>query len=390
MMGVTAGASIITSQRFGAGDSDGMRRSFAASIVLSVCVTIVLMLISIATLKPLLQLLNTPAELIDDAYEYFVVILWGMPALTLFNLLSNMMRAVGDSKTPLYFLVIACVINIILDFVFILAFHTGVIGAGIATVIAQLFSGLACIPVIKKRLPQLCPTREDMRVSAEEMIIHAKIALPVGFQWSIIAIGTVAVTFSLNNLGSVSIAAFTTAERINQFASMPLSSYGQAMTTYSAQNFGARKYGRIRSGVLQGVIMSSVFSLVMLVLFLFLGDKFAAIFLNNEVVAIELAHEYLVISGIFFIFLALLFTFRQTIQGLGDSLTPTISGIMELLMRTAAALLLTEYFAYTGLCFASPLAFLGALIPLSISMVFKMKKLKRMEITEKSQRNKTF
>jgi putative MATE family efflux protein len=375
LMGTTAGASIITSQRFGAADEQGVRKSFAASIVISTVVTVVLMAVSISTLKPLLRLLNTPEAIFDGAYDYFFIILCGMPALTLFNLCSNVMRAVGDSRTPLVFLIIACVINIVLDYVFILAFHTGVIGAGIATIIAQFLSGIACIPAILKKLPVLRISAEDWRLSREELLVHIKIALPVGFQWSIIAIGAVAVSFALNGLGYEAVAAFSTGQKIDQFAGMPLNSYGQAMTTYAAQNYGARKLHRIRSGVIEGGIIALGFSALMGLVFVLFGGRLAGIFLGDNYEAIALAHTYLKVLGGFFVFLALLYTFRQTLQGLGNSLAPTISGITELVMRSFAALFLTRYFGYVGLCFASPLAFIGALVPLSIALVLTLKKL---------------
>ncbi|MDR0663757.1 MAG: MATE family efflux transporter [Spirochaetaceae bacterium] len=378
IMGVTSGAAIITSQRYGAEDEDGVKKSFAASVVISGAVTVLLMALSIGTLRPLLSLLNTPAEVYEDAYRYFVVILWGMPALTLFNLLSNMMRAAGDSKTPLYFLVLACVINIILDYIFILVFKSGVIGAAIATVIAQFFSGVACIPVIKKRFPLFALTGDDFRVDRAEVLRHIKIALPVGFQWSIIAIGAVAVTFALNGLGYAAVAAFTTGQKIDQLATMPLSSYGQAMTTFAAQNFGAKKYDRIKKGVAQGLVIALGFSAVMGAVFFIFGSDIAAVFLKGEQEAIRLAHRYLKIIGVFFPLLALLFCIRQTIQGLGDSLVPTIAGVMELLSRGFAALILTSFFGYTGLCFASPLAFVGALIPLVIALRIKFSQLSRL------------
>jgi putative MATE family efflux protein len=379
IMGVTSGAAIITSQRYGAEDADGVKRSFAASCVISAAVTVLLMALSISTLRPLLRLLNTPPEIYEDAYLYFVVILWGMPALTLFNLLSNMMRAVGDSRTPLYFLVLACIINIALDYLFILVFNSGVMGAGIATVIAQFFSGIACIPVIKKRFPMLTLRKSDFIVDRAELVRHITIALPVGFQWSIIAIGAVAVTFALNGLGYAAVAAFTTGQKIDQLATMPLSSYGQAMTTFAAQNFGAKKYDRIKKGVAQGLTIALGFSVFMGLVFFFFGSHIAAVFLRGEQEAIRLAHTYLKVIGIFFSLLALLFCVRQTIQGLGDSLIPTLAGIMELVMRTFAALILTSFFGYTGLCFASPLAFIGALIPLSIALRFKFRHLNRLE-----------
>lgn len=384
IMGVTSGAAIITSQRYGAEDNAGVKSSFAASVIISAALTVLLMILGISTLRPLLRLLNTPERIYEDAYRYFVVILWGMPALTLFNLLSNMMRAVGDSKTPLYFLVLACIINIILDYVFILAFNSGVIGAGIATIIAQLFAGLACIPVVKKRFPLLTIKAGDRAVNKAEIISHIKIALPVGFQWSIIAIGAVAVTFALNGLGYAAVAAFTTGQKIDQLATMPLSSYGQAMTTFTAQNFGAKKYDRIKKGVAQGLVMAAGFSVFMGLVFFFFGDRIAAIFLHREPEAILLAHRYLKIIGAFFVLLALLFCIRQTIQGLGDSLIPTLAGVMELLMRTFAALILTSFFGYTGLCFASPLAFIGALIPLSIALRSKFAHLNRLEARQRA------
>jgi putative MATE family efflux protein len=384
MIGVTSGASIITSQRYGAGDEAGIKKSFAASAVISAVVTAVLMVISIATLRPLLRLLNTPEIIFEDSYLYFVVLLWGMPAICLFNLCSSMMRAVGDSKTPLYFLVFACVVNIILDYFFILALGMGVIGAGIATVIAQFLAGFACIPAIKKQLPTLSLRLSDFKIDKRELWQHTKIALPVGFQMSIIAIGAVAVTFSLNGLGYAAVAAFSTGQKIDQFATMPLNSFGQAMTIYTAQNFGAKKYNRIRKGVLEGTVMALIFSVLMFVLFFFFGDNIAALFLKDEPLAIDLAHTYLKIIGAFFVLLALLFSFRQTIQGLGDSLIPTLAGVMELFMRTFAALILTSFFGYIGLCFASPLAFIGALVPLSVALYFKFKHLKRLQMREDS------
>ncbi|MDR2660170.1 MAG: MATE family efflux transporter [Spirochaetaceae bacterium] len=383
IMGVTSGAAIITSQRYGAGDEAGVKNSFSASVLICAAVTVLLMIISIVALRPLLRLLNTPTVIYEGAYRYFVVILWGMPALTLFNLLSNMMRSVGDSKTPLYFLVLACFINIVLDYLFILVFKSGVIGAGIATVIAQLFAGFACIPVIKKRFPLLAVNFRDYKVDKAEIMRHLAVAIPVGFQWSIIAIGAVAVTFALNGLGYAAVAAFTTGQKIDQLATMPLSSYGQAMTTFTAQNFGAKKYGRIKKGMVQGSICALIFSIIMGLVFFFFGDKISTIFLRGEPEAIRLAHTYLKVIGVFFVFLAMLFCIRQTIQGLGDSLTPTLAGLMELIMRTFAALILTSYFGYIGLCFASPLAFIGALIPLTIALRAKFNHLNRLELSER-------
>ncbi|MDR0784859.1 MAG: MATE family efflux transporter [Treponema sp.] len=385
MMGFTQGLSITTSQRFGAGDRQGVKKSFATSVVLGACMTALLMLISVLSARPLLVLLNTPQEIFDAAYAYIIVIYWGFPAALLFNICSNMMRAVGDSVTPLIALVIACIINIILDFTFILIFKTGVEGAAYATVIAQIIAGLLCVFYIIRKFPTLCVSKEDWKLDMREIWGHIRVALPMGFQMSIIAIGAVAVTFALNNLqSSIAIAAFAASQKIDMVASMPLASFGAAMTTYSAQNFGAKRIDRIKKGVVQCFAISGSFSLFMGALYFFAGRHISALFLGaGQTEAVELSHFYLKINGSLYIFLSWLFIARQSLQGLGNSIVPTIAGIMELFMRTFAAIFLSALFGFTGICFASPLAWFGACIPLTIAVVLTVKKLSRKYGTKK-------
>jgi putative MATE family efflux protein len=380
VFGFSTGAAIPTSQRFGANDESGVRRSFAAGIVLAVIITIVLMIVSISGAGPILRLLNTPPELFDAAHRYIVIIFAGMPALALFNFVSNTMRAVGDSTTPLLFLAAACIINIILDYVFILVFHTGVEGAACATVIAQLLSGLACIPVITKRLTVLKIRKEDWRaLTGREIALHARIALPVGFQMSIIAIGAVAVTYALNNIGTTAVAAFTTSQKIDQLATMPLNSLGLAMTTYAAQNFGAKKYGRIIKGIVHAALLAVSFSALMAVVYFFFGNRLAALFLGSEQQAVAMSHTYLKINGACYPLLAWLFISRHSLQGLGDTVIATLAGILELVGRTAAAVLLGAAWGFAGISFSSPLAWALALIPLTSAAVIKLKRLRRMD-----------
>ncbi|MHB9294156.1 MATE family efflux transporter [Hollandina sp. SP2] len=292
VIGFTQGASIITSQRFGAGDTPGIRRSFAASILLGAGLTVVLMLISIPSARPLLRFLKTPEEILEGAYSYIVVIYGGIGAAVLFNLCSTIMRAVGDSRTPLIFLAFACIINIILDFLFILIFRMGVAGAAYATVIAQLLSGLLCIPILITKIPLLRITKEDWRgITRAELLTHIKGALPMGFQMSIIAIGIVTVQFALNQLGILAVAAYTASQKIDQFATMPMASFGAAMTTYAAQNYGARKIDRIRRGLIQCSLMSCAFSLFMGLLYFFAGRHLAALFIGKEPAALALAQR---------------------------------------------------------------------------------------------------
>jgi putative MATE family efflux protein len=386
IFGFSTGASIPAAQRFGANDTPGVRRSFAAGVLLAVAVAVTLTLVSVAGTPFILRFLKTPPEIFDDARAYITIIFLGTPALTLFNFISNAMRAVGDSTTPLLFLIAACVINIVLDYVFILVFHTGVAGAAYATVIAQLFSGLACIPVIMKKLTILRIRKEDWRgLSGKEIARHAKIALPVGFQMSIIAIGAIAVTYALNNIGTTAVAAFTTSQKIDQLAAMPLNSFGLAMTTYAAQNFGAKKYPRIIKGVIQAATLAVCFSVLMAAVFFFFGNHLAALFLGEEQEAVTMSHTYLKINGLCYPLLAWLFISRQSLQGMGDTVTATLAGILELAGRTAAAILLGSAWGFTGIACSSPLAWALALIPLTSATVIKLKKLNRMDLAQKKE-----
>lgn len=381
--GVTSGFSIVTAQRFGAGDMAGVRKSFAVGIFLSAIVTVVLTLISVLITRPLLILLRTPPEIMEDAYEYLVIIFWGIAASMLFNLLSNVLRAVGDSSTPLIFLVIACILNIGLDFLCILTFHMGVAGAAVATVAAQIVSGVLCVLYIFKRFPVLRLTREDWRINRYDVLPHLRVGLPMGFQASIISIGAVTLQFALNGLGTQAVAAFTAASKVDTLATMPMCSFGMTMATYSAQNYGAGNIERIHKGVRQCAIMSVSFSLVMAAVNIFAGRFLVGLFVGAEPAVIELSQTYLIINGVPYFLLALLFILRYTLQGLGQSLVPTIAGIMELIMRAFAAVVLAQYWGFPGACVASPLAWLGSVVPLAIAFFYTMRKLPTTLLTKK-------
>ncbi len=381
VMGATGGLGIITAQRFGAKDERGVRRSVAAGVWISLMITIVLTAISVPFARQILELMQTPAELIEDAYKYIVIILAGIFASMLFNLLSNIIRALGDSKTPLLFLVIACILNILLDYGFILLLHAGVEGAAWATVIAQLISGLLCLIYIRRKIPMLHLTKEDWQVSGWEILQHIKVALPMGFQMSIIAIGAVVLQFVLNGLGAVAVAAFTAAQRIDQIAMQPMNSFGTTMSPYVAQNYGAGLIERIKKGVFQCSLISVGFSIFIGSVNILAGYQLAGIFVGNDVPKVlELAQTYLKINGSMYWVLAMLFIFRLTIQGLGRSVMPTVAGIMELIMRTLAAIFLASSIGFTGVSWASPLAWIGACIPLAADYFITIRKLqKRME-----------
>lgn len=374
--GMTSGLSIITAQRFGGGDNHGVRKSFAASIVISLMVTVALTAISVPLARPMLELMHTPPEIIEDAYRYIVLIFWGIFASMLFNLLSNIIRALGDSRTPLLFLVVACLLNIGLDFLLILKFQMGVAGAAVATIIAQIVSALLCLVYIMKKLPALRLRREDWKLTGLDFATHAKVGLPMGFQSSIIAIGAVILQFALNNLGASAVAAYTAAQKIDMVATMPMMSFGITMATYAAQNYGAGNIRRIRQGVRQCCIMSVSFSIAIAMVNIFAGKWLTSLFVGAaETEVIAMSHDYLMVNGVPYFILAFLFIFRYTLQGLGKSFVPTLAGIMELLMRTFAAVILSKSLGFIGACMSNPLAWVGACIPLILSYILVIRRL---------------
>ena len=375
VFGFTAGMAIVTAQRFGAGDMVGVRKSFAANLILGLGMTILLTLFGAFFMRPLLVLMRTPPEILDDAHRFIAVIMYGIGTMVLFNVLSNNLRAVGNSRAPLVFLVIACLVNIALVYLFICGFGMGVEGAALATIVAQLCSGLLCLPYILGKSSVFRLSRSDFSLTRDELFAPLRIGFPMGFQTSIIAIGAIIVQFALNDFGMVAVAAFTAAHRIDLIMTMPLLSFGVTMATYTAQNFGAKEYRRIRRGVLQCVAISVTYSLFIGVASILFGRYFASFFIASNEQALDLARQFLMISGSCYSVLGLLFIFRNTLQGLGQSVMPTIAGLLELLMRAMAAFVLASRLGFLGVCVAGPLAWVGACIPLSITFIISVRRL---------------
>lgn len=380
--GATSGMSIVTAQRFGAQDEEGVKRSFAVSCLISIILTVLLTVVGVLATRPLLTLLRTPAEIYEDAYRYFIFIVGGTVAAMLFNLMSNVMRAVGDSLSPLIFLIIACVLNIMLDYAFILGIGMGTEGAGIATVVAQLLSGILCILYIKWKVPVLRIGVRHFKCTAEDWKLHFRLGLPMGFQSSIIALGTIVIQFALNTLGTTEIAAYTAALKLDNLGVLPLMSFGIAMATYVGQNHGANKPHRIRQGIFQCSMISIAFAILIGIIDVCFGDSLSALFLAGNDMAIALSHEFLIINGVCYPILALLFVFRYSLQGLGHSFVPTVAGIAELVMRSICAIALTSVIGYTGTCIANPLAWIGSLTPLSLALIPILRKMPKKSPSE--------
>jgi putative MATE family efflux protein len=336
----------------------------------------------------MLVVMQTPKTIIHDAQTFIIIILLGIFASMAFNLLSNVIRALGDSRTPLFFLIIASIVNIVLDLFLILVVKMGVAGAGIATVIAQVFSSILCIIYIYRKIPNLQLRKSDFKISKREISEHARVAFPMAFQASIIAIGAVILQSALNSLGTDVVAAQTASSRIDQFATLPMMSFGITMATYTAQNFGAKKYARIIQGVRQGLILSICFSILGGIIVITCGHVLVTLFVSpKEFKVIHLAQVYFNINGSMYWILATLFILRYTLQGLGQSVVPTIAGIMELIMRSIAAIGLTALFGFVGAATAGPLAWTGSVAILIVSYLKAMKNLKQLDKEQQAQKN---
>ena len=374
--GLTSGFAVITAQRFGAGDMDGVRKSVTSGILLGAGITVILTAVSVPLARSVLELMQTPEDILDDAHAYIAVIFAGIGASVMFNLLSNIIRALGDSRTPLLFLAAACVLNIGLDFVLILWCSMGVAGAAVATVFSQLVSGGLCLLYMFRRFPVLRLQRRDWIPERRMLLNESRVGLPMGFQMSIIAIGAMILQIALNRLGSTAIAGFIAAQKIDQLANQPMMSFGITMATYAAQNYGAGNMRRIRAGVRRCILMSVGFSIVCGGALILAAKPMAGLFVGaDQPEVLDYVQTYLLLNASLYFLLALLFIFRYTLQGLGKSLFPTIAGVAELLMRTLAALVLANIWGYAGVCLSNPIAWFGALIPLTTAYVLTIRRL---------------
>lgn len=361
VMGMTAGFTVLTSQRYGARDMEGMRKTVGSAYILSIIVSVVLTIISMVFMKPLLIFMNTPSDIFKDAYTYIMIICGGIFAQTAYNLLSSVLRAVGNSKTPLYFLILAAVLNIFLDLLFIIVFKMGAPGAAWATVIAQGISAVLCLIYIWKKVPILSLNREHWKLEGHLVKIQMGIGFPMAFQYSITAIGTMMVQSSLNILGSIAVAAFTAGTKIEQVVTQAYIALGVTMTNYCAQNRGAGKYSRIRQGFRSATIIGAVYSLFAGAIFFTVGKYLVYLFVSENVNEIMMyAQTLLRCVGVFMFPLAIVNLYRNGIQGMGYGILPMLAGVAELVGRGVVALIAAHYHSFLGVCMASPAAWVLA------------------------------
>lgn len=361
VVGMTAGFTVLTAQKFGAGDMPAMRRTVAGASFLSLLVGLVLTAAFMAFMKPWLTLMHTPEDIFADAYAYIMIISAGILAQMLYNLLASILRALGNSRVPLYFLILSALLNIVLDLVFIIVFHMGAAGAAAATVISQGVSGALCLVYIVKKVPLLHMTREDWKLSGALLGTQIRIGIPMALQYSITAVGTMMVQASLNILGSTLVAAYTAAGKIEQIVTQAYVAMGTTMATYGAQNMGAGNISRIRQGFKASTVIGVVYAVVSAALVMTVGKYMTYLFVSEDVALImDSVNTYLVCAGIFFIPLAIVNIYRNGIQGLGYGLLPMMAGVAELAGRGVVAVIAARQKSYLGVCLASPAAWVLA------------------------------
>lgn len=366
VVGLTNGFAVITGQRFGAKDPVGVRRSVTVSTVLSSVFTIVFSVLLGLFMNVILGWMNVPREIYKDAFWYIQIVVAGLISANAYNLLASIVRALGDSKTPLYFLIFASLLNIVLALLFILKFGWGVPSSAVAVVISQAVSACLCVVYVKKRFPILHLKLDDWKFAIKKESIpfameHLKVGIPMALQYSILGIGILIIQSVCNTFGPDVIAAFTAALRIEQIATLPMVSFGVALAAYTAQNFGANNYSRIRAGVKRSSLINISLSIIMAILIHFWGSDVVGIFLGQaETEIIKIAREYLWISTIFYFFLGQIFIFRNALQGMGEAVLPLAASIAELVIRSFAAVYLAVKFSYFGIFYAGPIAWVTA------------------------------
>lgn len=373
--GITSGFAVLVAQKFGAKDEKGLRNAVASATVLSSIVVVVLTLLSVTLAKPLLNLMNTPENIMDDASTYITIIYAGIIATLTYNMISGILRSLGDSKTPLYFLIISSVLNIILDLVFIVNFYMGVAGAAYATIISQGVSAILCLIYTHKRYKNLRLKREDFKVEKEMYKIHLKIGIPMALQFSITAIGIMTVQGAINAFGSVAIASYTAASKVLQVVMQPAQTLGIAMATFCGQNLGAKQYLRIKDGVRKTEYISVITSIIAALILIFGGRYFVGLFIENpNAEVLSYAEQVFNWSAYFFIPLGLIFVYRNALQGMGESFMPMMAGVYELVARAIAAFTLPQFIGFIGICLSDPLAWIAASVPLCFVYYKKMNK----------------
>lgn len=368
VIGVCSGFAIPVAQKFGSKDFDELKKYVGNTLWIAAAFAAVLTTATCLLCGSILHWMKTPDDVFYEAYNYIFVIFLGIPVTFLYNILSGFIRSLGDSKTPVVFLVISSILNIVLDIFMIVVLKMGVAGAGWATVISQLVSGIMCLVFIKKRFELLHLIKEDLKLDLYYIGRLCAVGLPMGLQYSITAIGTIFLQTAVNGLGSVYMASVTAGNKVGQFMCCPFDAMGSTMATYGGQNVGAGKPDRIKKGLFCCSALGVGYALLALGIAVLFGGKLAMLFINSSDLesgvdpaqVLTLARRFLVTNASFYVPLAFVNIVRFMIQGMGFSQIAVYAGVSELIARGVVALCLVPHFGYDAVCFANPVAWVLA------------------------------
>lgn len=360
-IGVCSGFSIPLSHKFGAGDYAGLRKYAANSIWLSAAFSVLLTALTVLLCHNVLTWMRTPEDIIGGAYDYLIVIFWGIPTVFLYNMAAGMIRSLGDSKTPVFFLILSSFLNIGLDLFFILKLNMGVAGAAWATVLSQAISGAACLFYMVKKFEILHIQKEEWKPELRLMSVLCGMGLPMGLQYSITAVGSVILQSATNTLGSMAVAAVTAGSRITGFLACPFDAMGTTMATYGGQNVGAGKLERIGAGLKECIKLGIGYSAIAFLFTICFGKTMALLFLDaGETAIIGDVQRYLIYNTTAYCFLALVNIIRFLIQGMGFPKFAILAGVLEMGARTLVAFALVPRIGFSGTCLGNPAAWIFA------------------------------
>lgn len=374
--GIAQGFGVMVSHAFGAKDFKLLKHYVALSLMLTLIISVLLTIPTVAASRQLLVWLNTPDNIIKMADDYIKVIFAGIILTMAYNVVSGILRGIGDSKTPLYFLILSSVLNIILDIFLIVTVNLGTAGAAYATIIAQGISAVLCFIYMFRRFDILKTERSDYYLDAHGVLNMLAIGIPMALNYSITAIGAMIMQSAINVFGSSVVAAFTAASKVSNISTQPMPTLGTAMATYCGQNLGAGRYDRIFDGMKKGLIVCIGTAFVAAAVCIFGGQFIVSWFVGNPSEEIFTSSmQYLTTISWFFIPLAMIFFYRNALQGLNQGLVPMLSGIVEMVCRIGVILLIPKSIGFLGVCFADPAAWVGAAIPLFLTYLFWKKKI---------------
>ena len=378
LQGMTTGFTVLTAQRFGAGDQEGMKKSVGNAVTLSAVITVLMTAGSLLGMNGLLRLMQTPTDIMEMSGVYIRIICQGMCFTVLYNLLSSILRAIGNSRVPLYFLILSAGVNIAGDLLLIIVFDMGVAGAAVATVASQGISGVLCLLYMIKKVPLLSLRRDHFRPEKWCVRHQLSTGFPMALQFGITAVGTIMVQVALNLLGSTVVAAYTAASKVEMLVTQMFVALGITMATYCGQNRGINDLERIRKGSRIAFGISTVYALVIYAVVLLALPFIIGLFVAGDLSAVlGYARTYMTINGAFFVTLGMIFVYRNVMQSCGYGFLPMMGGVVELCARAVFAVLAAVMRSYIGVCVANASAWCSGGIFLWLSYRFVMKRMER-------------